>query len=549
MADQITDNRTNVTTAESLTGWTDLAASAAGTVDDEIFIEGLNSIGLFSTNSLTGLIFDFGATDVSNNTFYIWINCGIVGLLELKANGGFRIRFTGSTITDFFEVYVGGNDDWPTAIAGGWVQFVVDIEEAHANSDNTGGTKPATSSVEQVGFASLTTVMPRMADNTWIDHVTRLPDATPGIIVEGKSGGVTDWNSADIAAQLGVAVGTFVDGPGGSYVLRTPIQFGIDDVTDHGFDDSNVLWLWDNQEFVPDGFYGLSAVGNASTGTNDIDFGIKTGTGDDATGAQGVIIQSAATGPRWFMDFDDPNLDSVNFYGCNFIHGGIFQLDDPAVSCISTLYLDCSSAFISNSEQLRCNIIAAATADGVAFMTTDDLTDVVFCEFQFSDGHGVELTTTLVTPQTSKGNKFTGYGANDTNDAALYNNAGGAVTINVTDEGDTPTRRNGTSATTTINNTVTLTVNVQDTAGAAIDVARVRIQDIAGAELAQGSTNGSGVFSDSTFNYVSDTAVQVRVRKSSSADNPRYSPNVGLGTIQSSGFNTTITMIEDNTAS
>ncbi len=554
MANQITDNRTVVYAFDSTTSTDDLAGAAAGSLDSppEVFIQNGASIGEVITNAVNGILFDAGsAQDWSNNVFYIWINCGIVGLLKTKTNAGFTIRFCGNTVTDWFEVYVGGSDSWPNAVEGGWTQFVVDIEDARAAAivgtvGGTNGTTPATSAVRYVGWSGITaTVMTKMVDNTWIDEIRRLPDGSPGIIIEGRNGGSTDWTSADILTELGVATGTFLQTTGGAYKLNTPIQFGINDTTTHAFTDTNQIWLWDDQEFAPTDLYKLSALGN-SGGTTDVELGAKTGTGDDATGSQGVVIAAAAAGVRWDMDFNDPDLDSVNLYGCNFIHGGAFLLDDPAVSIISSLYLDCNSTLVSNSEQLRNSIVNANTADGVAFMTTDDLTDVVFCNFEFSDGHGVELTTPIVSTQISKGNIYINYGITTSNDAAVYNNTAGAVTINVTDDGDSPTYRNGTSASTTVNNTVTLTVTVTDSLGAPIDSARVRIQEpeaSGGTQIAQGSTNGSGVFTDSTFNFTSDQAIEIIVRKSTSGT--RYVPFSASGTITSTGFSLSVTMQED----
>ncbi len=336
-------------------------------------------------------------------------------------------------------------------------------------------------------------VMTKMVDNTWIDEVRRLPDGTPGIIIEGRDGGTTDWDSSDIVTQLGVGAGTFKDGPAGTYLVNTPIQFGLNDTTTHGFTDTNVFWLWEDQEFAPTALYGLTAPGN-SGGTTTVTLGVKTGSGDDATGAQGAIISAAATGVRWVMDFDDPDLDGINLYGCQLIHGGAFLLNDPAVSVISSVYLDCDSALVSNSEQLRNAVIDANTADGVAFMTTDDLSDIVFGDFQFSDGHGVELTTPNTSSQTSKGNLFTGYGSDATNDAAVYNNSGaGLVTISVTSGGDSPTVRNGTSASTTVvNNTEITLTGLVDPTEVRVFAAGTTTPELAGQENV---TTGSFVFS------------------------------------------------------
>ncbi|MDX1493535.1 MAG: hypothetical protein R3253_05730 [Longimicrobiales bacterium] len=506
MANQITDNRTLVDSADSATPYDSLSGAAAGTLDTDIKVQGSGSVSGFITNSLAGILYDAGsAQNWANNVFYVWVNCGIVGLLDTKANGGFRIRFCGATVTDFFEFYVGGSDSWPTAVEGGWVQFVVDIE---ATPSNTGGTPPATSAVRYVGWAGVTGgTMPKMVDNTWIDEIRRLPDGNPGVIIEGQNNGPTDWSWEDVISQLGVGVGTVKLGPGGSIVLNTPVQFGINDATTHGFSDTNKILLWENQEFAPSDLYKLSALGN-SGGTTNVTFGVKTGTGDDATGAQGVTIAAAAGGVRWAMDFDDPNLDAINFYGCSLQHGGDFQLDNSAVSCISTAYVDCSSAVVSNSEQLRCKVIDANTADGVAFMTTDDLGDLVFCEFEFSDGHAIELTTPRVANQTSKGNRFSGYAlqAGNANDRAIYNNTAGAVAISVTSGGvgTEHSYRNGTSASTTVN------ANTNVTFTGMKDNTEVRVYDagdgseIAGIENATAGSPGNRSFtwSDASGNVV-----------------------------------------------
>ena len=466
MANQITDNRTLVHAADVVTPYDSLAGAAAGTLDTEILIQGTGSIGFSLSSTLSGILYDAGAAqDWSNNVFYIWINCGIVGLLATKAAGGFRIRFAGATVTNWFEVYVAGSDAWPPSVQGGWTQFVVDIEDARAAAITngwTGGTVPATTAIRYVGWAGVTGgTMPRMVDNTWMDEIRRLPDGSPGIIVEGRNGGATDWSFGDIVTQLGVAAGTAKLGAGGAIVLNTSVQFGINDTTTHGFSDTNRVVLFENQEYAPADLYGFSAVGNAG-GTTNVRLGVKSGTGDAATGAQGGSITAAATGVRYFMDFNGANLNSIGFYGVGFNHGAAFDFNSTAVEAITCIYNDCTSAAVADSLQLKNSVVDANTADGVAFMTTDDLGDIRFCLFEFSDGHAIELTTPRVASQDSAGNLFTGYGADGTNDAAIYNNTAGAVTINVLNNGGTPTIRNGASASTTVQNTVTVTVTVKD---------------------------------------------------------------------------------------
>lgn len=465
MANQVTDNRTNVSTGESATNWEDLAGTGLS-VDTEISYDTYTgSIGNYVTTTRDGTFYNNGATGLftSGDHAYLLFNCGVVSLLDTKALGGVTVRVTGATATDWAEFELFGADDYPTSFAGGWVQIVIDIDELLANPTNTNGTPPTVGNIQRFGITFITaTVMPRMTDNFWVGGFKRLPANTPAIIVEGRDGGTTDWDWASIAGVAAVQLSAvLVAGPGGSYVSRGPIQFGINDTSTHAFTESNKSLLWDFQEVMLDGFYGLSALGN-SGGTTNVDFGVKTGTGDDATGAQGGSIQAASNGARFDLDFDDPNVDAVNLYGVSFVHGGTFQLDDPAVSVISSLYIDCTQAQVSNSEQLRNSVVAANTADGAAFMVTDDMADIVFCSFFFSDGHAIELTASVVDPQTNKGNLFSGYtNTNDSTDAAIYLSEAGNpdLTINSSDGSNlnTASWRTLGTGTITINNNVSVT--------------------------------------------------------------------------------------------
>lgn len=460
----ILDNRTALSGFE--TGDTpaqpdDLAGSPGGTADTEIFIQGSRSYGYYTTTTRDGLLYDAGsAQDWSDNTFYLWVNCGVAGLLDTKANGGLAVRFCGATVSDWFEVNVAGSDDYPPAVSGGWVMLVIDVEKAKTASDRTNGTPPATTAIRYVGVTTITGgTMPRMADNTWLDAMWRLPAATPGLRVEQQNTGPVDWTWADLlSASESNAWGTVKQADGGAIAINTPIRFGANDANTHGFSDTNVAVLWEDWDVATD-FYGLEIIGGS--GTQSFELGIKSGTGDDATGSQGGAILAAAGGQRFFFDADDANIDACNLYGVTFQHGDDFQLDEANTSVISCLFVDCTSARVDNAgDFLRCTIVDANTGDGVAFLTTDDLGDVVFCTFEFSDGHAIELTTPRVASQTSKGNRFIGYGADDTNDAAIYNNTAGAVAISVTSGGTVGehTTRDGTSASTTVTGAVSVTV-------------------------------------------------------------------------------------------
>ena len=469
MANQITDGRTNVSVMDAGSAPDNLTGVAGGTNDTEIYYQGTSSWGYYTTTTRDGLLHDAGsAQNWSNNTFYILFNTGIAGLLATRANGGVTVRFCGATVTDFFEVYVAGSDDYPPAFSGGWVQFVVDIETAYTaavtNGDaftNTGGTPPATTAIRYVGITSITgSTMPRMADNSWLDQIARLPDGSAGIIIEGSNGGSTPWTWDNVitAASITNKWATARVGTGGSVVLNTPVQFGINDASNHQFSDNNVTILWEDQPFLADDIYGLSAA--MGTGVNFIRGGVKTGTGNDATGAQGWSIQAASSGARWNMDFSDVDVDEVSLYGCSFIHGNQFNLNNPDIDMATILFNDCVSAIVTGANIVRANVVNSATADGVAFMSTNDLGDIINSSFNFSDGHAIEILSGGAASQSSLGNRFSGFGATGTNDAAIYNNSAAAKTISISSPGllSEHTYRNGTSASTSLSQDVAVTL-------------------------------------------------------------------------------------------
>ena len=80
--------------------------------------------------------------------------------------------------------------------------------------------------------------------------------------------------------------------------------------------------------------------------------------------------------------------------------------------------------------------------------------------FEQGTGHAIEIPTGATGTYIFTGNLFDGYAtqSGSTGNEMIYNNSGGLVTINVGSPGDTPTYRNGTGASTVVNNNVTVTL-------------------------------------------------------------------------------------------
>lgn len=117
-------------------------------------------------------------------------------------------------------------------------------------------------------------------------------------------------------------------------------------------------------------------------------------------------------------------------------------------------------------------------------------------------GHAIRITT----PGTYafSGNTFTGFGADGGDGAAIYNDSGGAVTLNITG-GGTPTVRNGSGASTTVNNNVSVTITGLQ------NPSEVRVFN-AGTTTERSGTGAENVtFGSHTFSLPSGTAVDISI--------------------------------------
>ena len=104
--------------------------------------------------------------------------------------------------------------------------------------------------------------------------------------------------------------------------------------------------------------------------------------------------------------------------------------------------------------------IKPRSASGVAMIDDPDFTKLSGIKFEQAGlGHAIEITA----PGTYGMNSLTwvGFGADGSNDAAIYNNSGGAVTLNISG-GATPTVKNGGGASTILNNSVSVTLTDLD---------------------------------------------------------------------------------------
>ena len=143
------------------------------------------------------------------------------------------------------------------------------------------------------------------------------------------------------------------------------------------------------------------------------------------------------------------------------------------------------------------------------------------------------MTITVPGSYTISGLDFVGYGADDTTDAAIYNNSGGAITLSVSGGGSTPTVRNGTSASTTVESGAGITVEGLVT-GSRVVAKKVSDNTVL--------FNGSESTGSITFFTTYIGAIKLEARKASAS--PFYKPWVTLIT-PVSGQTSVVTALQE----
>lgn len=240
-------------------------------------------------------------------------------------------------------------------------------------------------------------------------------------------------------------------------------------------------------------------------GEGDFEFRIKAGASDT------MLVRSAVIGAGQRQRFV---IDPASSASATYDFGGLvlveFEVENDSSGIVmnGVTFRRCHGISLLGGALLGCSISESQAASAV---TTNDPSKIEDCAFVHSDGHAIEITAPGT--YTFSGNTFSGYGADGTTDAAIYNNSGGAVVLNITGGGDTPTVRNGTGASTTINNNVSITLeNV--VVGSSIRVELVSDGSLVEQRVADATTE--------VFSVAGSVAYRIKVRKASSE--PYYRP-------------------------
>ena len=177
------------------------------------------------------------------------------------------------------------------------------------------------------------------------------------------------------------------------------------------------------------------------------------GSGDTIKHRNSVV--SSPSPYHWRLHPSSSVSATYDFSGLSIIGAGDVQLHAaPVFQNVS--FTNCGKIVQNTARLDSCNINSATASAALQSNAPASMSNCTFTSA--GTGHGIEFMVTGT--YTFTGNAFVGYAVSDgnTGNEAVYNNSSGSLTLNVVGGGSVPSVRNGTSATTTVNSNVSITL-------------------------------------------------------------------------------------------
>jgi len=424
----------NSGTVEELTGTTVLYNTGGTPInnDTDDIIQGsyhASAAAKQAAGAVASIAFDYGSgvTIPTDGAFLVWHKFDAGGLLDFYTNGGVRIC-VGSSLTAFKAWKIAGKDVTPFPY-GGWKNYAVNPT---ISADYTEGSPSAT--LQHVGMAiMLTAAGPSKGNPHKVDAVRfgrceariRYGAEADGYATFGGYAAVNDANDG----TSGYNRWGLIQAVAGGYLWKGLMTLGYTNAVD--FRDQNTNIFIDDTRKVTAGF-------------NKIDIR-QASSRVDWTGINFICTNPATTASKGSLEVVDDA--DVNITSCSFVDmDTLIFLGNSTI--LTSIFRRCGLITQNGAVFNGCTFDQPSGAVG---LLSDDLNDIDNTTF-VSDGtgHAIELTSAHAgTSKTLTNVYFSGYGADGTANAAIYNNSGGAVTITISG-GDSPTVLNGSGASTTI---------------------------------------------------------------------------------------------------
>jgi len=479
-----TTDLTDITTAETTTGWSALGGGASGLATNaDSSMQGTYGIGKPVSAAEKGQVFGSGGTTISaGRHVYTWVFLTTPGLASALSTRGLTVVI-GSSTTAYCQYHVEGNDTYGAA---GRVGKCYPVDPSVYTS-NTGSSPYRTVTGSPTGtyaqFGAMANITGTIkGENLVVDAIRH----GTGVFVTGGTGadpeatftGLATQNDANAASPGYYRWGVFT-AVGGGFELQGKLYIGRDNSgtpTAAELLDSNKSITIPQNPHVASTFNEVY-VDHAST--------ILTLTN--------VTFLSLGTTSPGLFTVNATNDPVVSLTGCNFLNMGAFTLQSntTATACA---WRGCTAAMALNSAILTDCVLSKFTSAVTLNATTAMMSSVTGCTFESDGGnHAVDLGTVSATTSFDWDNVLVGYASSDGssgNEAIKVNVASGqTLTINVQTGASTPSIYNTGSGTVSIvSGTVTAKLTVTNTAGTAINAAQVLVKAAAGGGLPVNAT-------------------------------------------------------------
>lgn len=409
-----------LTVSDTITGYTEPTGSTQGgtpSLESDYFIQGTNCVSkTFNATGIGGLAYTTTAVTIpTDGAVYVWAYFAAPNAISTKALGGKQILI-GNSVTTYKRFYVSGSD---TYTYGGWVNYPVN--PTVTPSATVGAPTAATATF---GFAT-SVINAIQKGNPFAIDAIRYGRGSIEIIGGDLANGYGTFLSAATENDLLTnrwGILSFVDG---GYKFQGRLSLGTV-ATAVDFRDSNKSITIQNTEYVTSLFNQIEIL-NAASNVSLTNIAIQS-LGSVSSGS--IFVTNNAT---VFID------------SCTFTDMGLFSfLTNTTIT--DTTFRRCGLITHGNSNFIQSLVTRSSAAIAMTTATPSSIQD---CQFiSAGTGHAIEITAPGT--YTFSGNIFEGYGAIGTINAAIYNNSGGSITLNISGGGSVPTFRNGTGASTTI---------------------------------------------------------------------------------------------------
>lgn len=409
-APTIVPRLTTLSTCDATTGW------SGGALEPDVKMQGTNSLAVAIRNGGTYTFTPATAVNMSaaDTHLRMWLFHTFASYLQTKANGGIQLFVTGGG-TNYY--YVGGSDTHN----GAWELFSADLSAPDINGNAN------LSAITACGFVLVHAAAARNVVNTYWDFLVY---GTGYDIYGGTTGDRVKWSDVAIADR-GLGYGVVQEQNGVNFINGRITLGDITGTNNLYFDGSNALNV----------FYD---VGEKDTLYKIIGSGTAGGTTDLLMA--NTVIKSAAT--RFDFDVSNANLNTTEITGVQFNYAGNITFK-AGQTVTGNVFIDCNMITPSTAIFTGNSINEYVGLTGALYINnTTNINNITFNSA--GTGHAIYIDTPGTYDFTNF--SYSGYGADGTTNAVVYNNSGGLVTINVSG-GSNPTYRNGTGASTVVNNT------------------------------------------------------------------------------------------------